>query len=243
MSAKLLRIAFLVSLIAFLFLAFINPLNSRIFRLLTLLMLFNTWLLPLFMLKKHRVAQLLWGIIPLLIGSVFFLPQKKIDRTELQKNYIANLKSLNGTTYIWGGEGRRGIDCSGLPRLALRDALLSDGFHHLNGTAFRQWFTQWWYDTSAKALSENYKNFTQPLHITGTIKTLDYHQLQPGDLAVTTGGIHVLAYIGGEDWIQADPHAHGKLIGQVIIENGKTSDNTWHTVPITMHRWSLLAGE
>jgi hypothetical protein len=65
---------------------------------------------------------------------------------------------------------------------------------------------------------------------------MDYANLQPGDLVVTEDRRHILAYIGGEYWIQADPGA-----GKVIVKNGRTSSNGWFAVPVTSHRWSVLA--
>ena len=94
----------------------------------------------------------------------------------------------------WGGESSRGIDCSGLPRRALRDALLAYGIRNLNGRAFRGYVEQWWFDASARALGEGYRDYTSPLGATGTIQEMDYGGLVPGDLAVTTSGVHILAY-------------------------------------------------
>jgi hypothetical protein len=60
--------------------------------------------------------------------------------------------------------------------------------------------------------------------------------LEPGDLAVTDLGLHILAYVGGGRWIQADPE-----IGSVVTLNGRDDDNIWFRVPVTIHRWRVLA--
>jgi cell wall-associated NlpC family hydrolase len=167
----------------------------------------------------------------------FLLPSHAIDRAALRTAYLSNLKSYVGTRYIWGGENRIGIDCSGLPRKSLRMALLSCGLKTGNGGAMRAYAEQWWFDASAKALSQGYRGYTIPLHVSGKIQTLDYSTFEPGDLAVTSNGVHVMVYIGGDLWIQADPG-----IGKVAVLNGRTDANHWFKVPVTMHRWSVLAG-
>jgi hypothetical protein len=53
---------------------------------------------------------------------------------------------------------------------------------------------------------------------------------------VTTSGIHILAYTGDGQWIQADPG-----IGAVATLDGRTDDNGWFGAPVTTHRWQLLA--
>lgn len=64
---------------------------------------------------------------------------------------------------------------------------------------------------------------------------MGYEDLVPGDLAVTTSGVHILAYAGEGKWIQADPG-----IGAVATLDGRTADNVWFRTPVTTHRWQLL---
>ena len=73
------------------------------------------------------------------------------------------------------------------------------------------------------------------LGLTGMIRTMDYGPLLPGDLAVTVNGVHVLAYAGEGKWIQADPG-----IGAVATLEGRTADNAWFDMPVTVHRWRVL---
>jgi cell wall-associated NlpC family hydrolase len=173
--------------------------------------------------------------IPFVLSIPFFLPGSRIEGKEVRNDYVRRLVKFEGTKYIWGGESSRGIDCSGLPRRALRDALLAYGIRHANGKAFRAYLEQWWFDASAKALSEGYRSYTQPIGLNGTIREMDYRPLLPGDLAVTLSGIHVLVYMGEGRWLQADPE-----IGKVVLLNGRKEDNGWFNTPVTVHRWRLL---
>jgi cell wall-associated NlpC family hydrolase len=142
---------------------------------------------------------------------------------------------LVDTRYVWGGENSTGIDCSGLPRKALRDALLRRGISRLDGRFLRQWLEQWWFDVSAEALAKNYRNYTVSLPISGTIRTMNYQGIEVGDLAITDNGVHVLVYLGDNRWIQADPH-----VGKVIINNGRVDRSAWLDLPATIYRCQVL---
>lgn len=173
--------------------------------------------------------------LPLVFAALFFLPTAPLDKDQLRKDYVQRMLKLSGTPYVWGGENNRGIDCSGLPRRAFRDALLAHGLTHAEGSPLRKYLEHWWYDASARALGEGYRHYTIPLGLSGTIRTLDTSGLRPGDLAVTGDGLHILAYVGEGRWIQADPG-----IGSVAVLEGRTDANGWFFVPVTLHRWSLL---
>ena len=76
--------------------------------------------------------MLRWGWLAAAISLAwwFALPGSPIVESELRDAYVQRMKNLIGTKYVWGGESSRGIDCSGLPRKALRDALLSYAISH-----------------------------------------------------------------------------------------------------------------
>ena len=95
---------------------------------------------------------------------------------------------------------------------------------------------QWWFDASAKALGQGHRDYTVPLGLQGTIEEMDYSELEPGDLAVTTNGVHVLAYAGDGKWVQADPG-----IGAVATLDGRSDENGWFESPVTIHRWAVLS--
>ncbi len=214
----------------------LHPLSITILKLAFLGCLAATWAGTVVLVWKKKPIRIALLLVPVLLVVPFLLPGGEIDAGELRDDYVRRMTGFEGTEYYWGGENARGIDCSGLPRRALRDALLVYGIRHASGPALRAYLEQWWFDASAKALGEGYRGYTHPVGVGGTIREMDYGDLAPGDLAVTTNGVHVLAYVGGGKWIQADPG-----IGAVATLDGRTDDNGWFRVPVTVRRWKLLA--
>lgn len=169
------------------------------------------------------------------------LPSRPVDANALHKDYIQALTRFEGTRYHWGGETFTGIDCSGLPRRALQQAMLSQGLKRLNGGLIRQALFHWWFDASAEALATGYRDYTEPLNLPtkssnpNTIRTMTYAELNPGDFAVTGDRQHLIVYLGNDQWIQADPGT-----GRVVTLNGYQDENPWFYSSVTMHRWSML---
>lgn len=213
----------------------LNPVNSKILKLAFLGCIAAAWVGFTILTWKRKPVKVAALFLPLLAAVPFILPGGDIDARELRQDYVRRMSEFEGTKYHWGGESSRGIDCSGLPRRAVRDALLAYGFRHFNGRAFRGYIEHWWFDASAKALGEGYRDYTSPVGMKGTIQEMDYEGLVLGDLAVTTSGVHILAFTGDGKWIQADPG-----IGAVTTLDGRTADNGWFRTPVTIHRWQLL---
>jgi hypothetical protein len=212
----------------------LNPVNDVLQRVSLLGAIGIGWLGALILGWRRRGWRWFWIGFPCVAAVAVLLPGRRIDEAELRADYVRRLADFEGTNYVWGGEGRRGIDCSGLPRRAWRDALRSYGIRHLDGGALRAAVAQWWYDTSARALAAGYRDFTRPLGQAGILRKMDFSQVLPGDLAVTRDGVHVMAYAGAERWIEADPGA-----GRVITLNARTSESGWLDVPVSLHRWNL----
>ena len=153
----------------------------------------------------------------------------------LRNQYVQELRSYEGTRYLWGGENRFGIDCSGLPRKAMRNALVITGLKNGNSDFILSALKNWWFDASAKALSEGDRNYVYPLNVSGMVKESPTYFLQPGDLAITDDGVHVMVYLSPNEWISADPGQ-----GKVVIEHPSESKNPWFTRPVHFFRFRLF---
>jgi cell wall-associated NlpC family hydrolase len=162
-------------------------------------------------------------------------PGKMPDAPAVRARYVDALRGYEGTRYVWGGENRLGLDCSGLVRKALVSANVSEGMRSLNPSAVRTAVSLWWNDCSARALGEGHRELTQHLFDAPSINQLDYAKLQSGDLAVTDDGVHVLAYLGEGNWIEADPDMRRVLVLSV------PSTNTWFDTPVRLMRWRQFA--
>ena len=91
---------------------------------------------------------------------------------------------------------------------------------------------QWWFDASAGAIQSGYRDYAVKLTNEGVLRVMSYDGLLPGDLAVTKNGVHMLAYVGDNKWIQADP---GQM--KVACQDGR---NAWFKSKVTTHRWAVL---
>jgi hypothetical protein len=234
MLHQFLRVVFVAGLTGLVGLAF-WPYHDGALRYGLPLSLLAVWSAGLVFVWRRKSARIIVLVLPVLAAIPFCLPAKPLDPTNLRDRYVAAMKGMEGVPYIWGGERHHGVDCSGLPRLALRDALWEDGLKHANGAAFREWARQWWFDTSAKALGENYRDFTRPTGVSGKLRDLDFSKLVSGDLAITADGSHVMIYLGNSDWIQADP-----ILLTVTDRNPSNDPNPVFNSKVSIQRWTIL---
>lgn len=234
LTARLPRLLWLVALVLFIA-VWMFPVSTALTRLAGVILFFIVWFgLIALNWRRRAVRFVLLGLAGL--GAVFMMlpARQKADATALRSSYIAGLRRYESVTYYWGGESPKGIDCSGLIRRGLVDSLFLHGIRTSDAGLVRQAIWLWWHDTTARDLGEGH-GFTSRLFSTPSINALDQSKLLPGDLAVTSSGVHILAYLGDHLWIEADPEA-----GRVIIVPVPSKDNLWFNVPMNIVRWSIF---
>jgi hypothetical protein len=197
---------------------------------------FLAWGGGLFLFWQAIVARVIF-LLPLAAAvGLALLPYRNSDSARMQAGYIAALRSYEGTPYLWGGESHRGIDCSGLIRAAMIDTCLAEGWRTKDLSLLRSAAALWWYDASAEEIGKGYSGRTYVYKEETTLNTADDTKLRVGDLAVTQSGQHILAYLGENTWINADPK--GKFM--VISKKAPDEKEAWFSTPVKLVRWYRL---
>jgi hypothetical protein len=192
------------------------------------------WVGAVGLLWRRKWLRLLILAIGVLSAGFLTLPGNEPAPDVLRKEYAVSLEKYLGTRYVWGGENRFGIDCSGLVREGMIDALVRLSFRSLNPRSLRKAFEMWWYDCTARELLDGFHDFTENRVSAKSINAAETSMLAPGDLAVTENGVHVLAFLGGNRWIEADPDKHQVIVVEVPARN------YWFEVPVQLVRWKWL---
>ncbi|HLO89146.1 MAG TPA: NlpC/P60 family protein [Nostocaceae cyanobacterium] len=216
----------------FLIILLFYPISYGILRLATVLLFL--WLLfgGLWLFWQYKIIRFTYLLLTFIISLIMILPGNAADTNTLREYYVQEMQAFNGTKYVWGGENRVGIDCSGLVRQGLVNANLKYGFISLNPKLIREGFSLWWFDTSAQALAQGYRDKTKVFMSANSINELDHTKIQKGDIAVTQDGVHTLGYIGDNVWIEADPGVRKVITVQVPDQN-----NYWVKVPVYLVKW------
>lgn len=179
------------------------------------------------------------GVVPavalLLVLWVAFAPPRSCNPAQLREEYVALLERYAGARYVWGGETRLGIDCSGLVRCGLRDACLRRGIATADAGLVGQAAWLWWHDVSARSLGTGWEKRLQLLGEAPSLNEADYDILSPGDVAVSKSGVHALVYVGDHKWLQAEP-GHGGVARSVAPD----PSDPWFRCPMILLRWSCL---
>jgi hypothetical protein len=231
------RRAALVALIALVGCAVVLllPVASRLTRLAGVVSVVTLFIASLVLWWRRPLLR--WSMIATvtLLAVFLALPARRLDAQALRAADVAALKRYEGAFYVWGGEGPVGIDCSGLVRRGLIDALAIRSVTTLDPGAARLAIATWWRDCTARALGEGHAGLTRPVLEAASINAIDTALIAPGDLAVASDGVHVLAYLGDGEWIQADP-----AVGHVLTLRAPSSDSPWFHVPVRVVRWRAL---
>jgi len=185
-----------------------------------------------------RLVFVRWALIAVTAGgSVFwFLPGKTLyDRIALREEAARALRRYEGVRYHWGGENRYGIDCSGLVRRGAIEAAAREGLRTGNSLLVRKAASLWWHDLSARDMRFGGNGEVRRLMQVKALRGADHLLLYPGDFAITEDGVHAIAYLGDYLWIEADPEA-----GKVVVEDARTTSNSWFQRPVSIMRWRFL---
>ncbi|MFL6229649.1 MAG: NlpC/P60 family protein [Pyrinomonadaceae bacterium] len=207
------------------------PVSTGTLRALELLCLCGLWAGALLLFWRRRVVRLALVLVTACVLVFFTLPGSAGDEILLRRAYVSSLSKYEGARYVWGGEGRLGIDCSGLVRRGLVDADFRQGLVTMNPRLLRESASLWWHDASAKSLLAGYSHRTEEILAAPSISEIDHARLLPGDVAVTADGLHTLAYLGDETWIEADPNP------MRVIKVRADAHNSWLKVPVRIMRW------
>jgi hypothetical protein len=211
------------------------PIRFTLLRELFVLLIFSLWCGTLVLYWKQRWVVAACGIVAAAVLAIAIIPGGDVESKTLRGAYVSALRSYEATPYVWGGETRRGIDCSGLVRCAMIDANVDLGLRTLNPQLLRNAFSLWWHDCSAKALGEEHRGQTSLLEEVESINSLGPDDLLPGDIAVTKTGLHTMAYLGEGEWIEADPS-----VWKVIRHKAPDPGFSWFTVKMRILRWRGL---
>jgi hypothetical protein len=203
----------------------IIPISNVATRGATIVLVPTLWLLLLLVIWPRRLPRVGLGLVGVVAVGFVLAPGRPFSAEELRGRFC----------YVWGGESRIGIDCSGLMRRGLIDAALKQGLLRGNPRLVRLGLSVWWHDCTARDLGQGYRGMTIPILTAPSVNAIDQSAIQAGDLAVTASGVHVLAFIGNSTWIEADPTAH-----RVLIVRVPEPANGWFGVPVRVVRWRTL---
>ncbi len=176
-------------------------------------------------------------VLLLIIYGWAIFAGRPYNSDDLRSMYRSRLISFNGVIYLWGGESHIGIDCSGLARAALYESMIFEGFRTGNPRLLGPEMWDFWrHDISAKAMGEGTYGYTYKICKLSKLAGADTNKMNIGDLAVTESGLHVLIYIGDNEWIQAAP---GKMKVFISTATPKSTDIFFQS-PVKIMRWRWL---
>lgn len=162
-----------------------------------------------------------------LLGFLTLVPVgPPVQPQHLRAHFVERLVKHEGKPFVWGAENGRAVDCSGLVRLAMREALGTELRATGNPRLLHLWVKSWCLDRAARDFLAPWHGLTTPVAEASTTPGLDARSLLPGDVAVTAYGYHIMAYLGDQRWIQADPER-----GRVVVDTSPAAEN-WYKFPV-----------
>jgi cell wall-associated NlpC family hydrolase len=227
------RLIFFLTCLGLLALVIIIPYRTSLIRVGMLALWCLAWAGLMALAFRHRALRIALIVVTALSALVLVINNSRTpDSDALRRRFVERLRDYDGVRYIYGGENHRGVDCSGLVRAAMVRALVDHGFASLDSGMLRSAFTLWWHDTNAIQLGKGAGGLTLPIRDGSPMPMRAAQNLRPGDLAVTTSGSHVLAYLGDQRWIEADPD-----VARVQIVDLRTSHIADQEVSLVTWRW------
>ncbi len=207
------------------------PVKTQFLRWGCCLVLFGVIIGSLFFASRHRVLllSLTGGFV--LVGGFLLFPGRPAFSGLRQEDAEALLR-YEGVPYVWGGESSFGMDCSGLARKGFQDALFQKGIRTFNPSLVREAIDLWWNDSTAREMANGYGGRTRGVTKCASLLALEPDLLEPGDMAVTSSGIHIMIYLGDNRWIGADPGE-----GRVTVFSVPETSSGWFSTPMNIVRW------
>lgn len=166
-----------------------------------------------------------------LVGGFLLFPGRPA-LSGLQQEYAEALLRYEGVPYVWGGELSFGMNCSGLARRGFQDALFQKGIMTCNPSLVREAIDLWWNDSTAREMANGYGGRKREVTKCASLLALEPDLLEPGDMAVTSSGIHIMIYLGDNRWIGADPGE-----GRVTVFSVPETSSGWFSTPMNIVRW------
>jgi hypothetical protein len=208
------------------------PIKTTITRSVTLVLAAGLWLALPKSFPRRLAGSSAFLAIFVAVGLAAWLPGRPINPVRLQDDYVGALSSYRNTLYVWGGESRLGVDCSGLVRIAMVDACAWEALRTHNAGLIRRAAWIWWHDCSAADLGDGYSGNTVPVESAKKLSAADPGELRPGDMAVLADGLHVMAYLGDGRWIEADPRPL-----RVVVYDAAGRTDVWSNMSVRIVRW------
>jgi len=217
----------------------VSPMDTRIRVLLAGTFLFTIFTCFVFLLsligkRPVWIFPTIFFLTLFIVWSV--LGSKPPDQGELGKAYNKRLHAFVGAPFAWGGEAEAGIDCSGLARASLWQAMVRQGVKEFNPRLLGPSFWHfWWRDMSARDMDEGKYGYTRVIGHAKKLAGYDNSNLNVGDMAIGDK-THVMVYCGEGDWIEASPTDRKVVINKAPAR----SKRAWFNEPVTLVRWWIL---